>query len=180
MRLRAALLVALVLVAGTMAGRLLRPPEAPLTGQGTAVDGDTLRLDGKRVRLLGLDAPELAQTCRNDSGADWSCGTAAQALMRQLLQQGVTSCAPEGRDRYGRVLAHCAVAGQDVGAAVVTAGLAISDGDYLAEEQQARTRKTGLWAGDFMAPAAWRRSHGEAPSTFSGTVRGWFAALLGQ
>ncbi|HVW94071.1 MAG TPA: thermonuclease family protein [Devosia sp.] len=178
--LRGALLAALVLVAATLAGQLLRAPAAPITGQATAVDGDTLRLEGRRVRLLGVDAPELAQTCRGADGPEWPCGTAAQALMRQLLGRGATSCVPDGRDRYGRVLARCTTDGEDVAALMVKAGLAISAGGYLIEEQQARAGRAGIWAGDFMAPAAWRRSHGEQPPGPLSAFGRRLAALFGR
>ena len=92
---------------------LLQPAPAPFGGSATVVDGDTIRLAGERVRLVGLDAPELAQSCTGADGRQWSCGTAARRLMRQLVDRGKVTCAREGYDRYDRVLARCSARGAD-------------------------------------------------------------------
>lgn len=135
-------------------------PEPALTGTARAVDGDTIRVAGARVRLIGIDAPELAQTCKSADDDDWSCGEAARAALARLLAAGPVECAPHGRDKYRRVLARCSVGGADIGAAMVSAGLAVSYGDYAAEERAARTRRLGLWAGSFERPARFREDEG--------------------
>jgi endonuclease YncB( thermonuclease family) len=45
-----------------------------LEGRAEIVDGDTLRIDGRTVRLQGIDAPETRQTCTDRSGQEWPCG----------------------------------------------------------------------------------------------------------
>jgi endonuclease YncB( thermonuclease family) len=153
---------------------LLQPAPAPFGGSASAVDGDTIRLAGERVRLVGLDAPELAQSCTGADGRQWGCGTAARRLMRQLLARGEVTCTPQGYDRYDRVLARCSAGGADLGAAVVGAGLAVADGGYLAEQAAAQGRKAGIWAGSFTPPAQWRREQqGETEPNLFDVVRGW-------
>ena len=143
-------------------GALISEPAAtPISGVATVVDGDTLRLDGERVRLLNIDAPELDQTCQDVQGADWGCGRSARAALQALIAGRHVSCAPQGRDRYGRLLAHCRVAGTDIAQAIVGQGLAVAEGGYFGEEAGARTARRGIWAGDFITPAQWRRQHGE-------------------
>src|SRR5690242_19546586 len=46
---------------------------AIIGGTGRVVDGDTLDVGTTRVRLEGIDAPEIAQTCQNVAGASWNC-----------------------------------------------------------------------------------------------------------
>lgn len=128
-----------------------------MTATARASDGDSLHLGGDRVRLLGLDAPELAQMCRDEKGADWPCGRAARDAMAALLRQGQLTCHPEGRDRFERMLAHCSVAGADIGARLVADGWAVATDNYHGEEQAARRARKGIWRGGFELPRDWRR-----------------------
>ena len=153
------LAVLVLLLIAVIVGHFV-PAGPPLTGRATAVDGDTLRLGGDRIRILGIDAPELEQDCTDASGTPWPCGQAAHSRMVDLLKGVNVDCPPQGHDRYGRVLAHCSAGSADVGQAMVRAGLAVSDGDYFGDEAQARNDKAGIWAGLFMEPALWRRQHG--------------------
>ena len=164
-----ALIVAIALLAS-----LFQPPAATLAGQAEAVDGDTLRFGPTRVRLVGLDAPELDQTCIDANGDEWTCGTKAKVFVAALVRGGATTCVASGRDRYGRVLAKCTVSNLDVGDAIVAAGWAVADFDYAVTEAAARIARRGIWAGRFERPADWRRDHGnEAPGLWE-WIRAWF------
>src|SRR5262249_42664949 len=141
------------------------PAQVPLIGQPQAVDGDTIRLGGARIRLWGVDAPEARQDCLDASGRSWACGEAATARLRAMLAGGPASCTPQDRDRYGRVVAGCSTAGRDLGARMVALGLAVdwprySKGAYRDEEEAARSEKIGMWAGSFTLPWRWRQEHG--------------------
>src|SRR3569833_2030105 len=100
------LAIVALLAAAVMLSRMVEP-SSPLAGHATAVDGDTLRLGGSRIRILGIDAPELSQDCTDRSGIDWPCGEVAREAMFSLLKGGDVICQPRGRDRYLRVLARC-------------------------------------------------------------------------
>ncbi len=154
----------------------LEPVPPPLGGSAHAVDGDTVRFGEVRVRLLGIDAPELGQMCADRQGLHWSRGETARAAMIGMVESRKMLCAPHGHDKYGRLLARCSADGKDIAAAMVGAGLAVSDPDYGAEEAGARAAATGIWAGPFLAPADWRRQHGGTPAerNFFGWLRGWF------
>ncbi|MBF9232104.1 thermonuclease family protein [Microvirga sp. BT350] len=129
-----------------------------LDGRAYAVDGDTIRLRDTRIRLKGIDAPELDQTCLK-AGQSYPCGEQARnALIAIILKQQV-ECRLSGRDRYKRPLAHCAVGGKDIGARMVEEGWAVAYGGYAGEEALARRRSAGLWAGTFEYPRDWRRKH---------------------
>lgn len=149
-------------------------PEPPMVGTAAIVDGDTLRIGTTRIRLIGLDAPELAQTCTGADGADWPCGRQARSFAEQIAGGRTVACVPSGRDRYARVLARCSVEDGDLGREIVGAGWAVADMDYGVEAARARAAHAGIWAGTFTAPAEWRRTHGEAPPSFFDWLRGLF------
>ncbi len=147
---------------------LASPAAAEFAGRGRALDGDTLDLGGRSVRLFGVDAPETAQTCGAADGRDWACGAAAKARLAALIDGRDLVCAALDRDRYGRVVATCAVDGADLGAALVGEGLAwaylqYSDA-YAALEAQARAAGLGLWQGPAIAAWDWRRAQGFRPA----------------
>jgi len=158
--LRDLLLTALILLfLGLVVVRLDGVRQEAMSGRARIVDGDTLVLDGKRIRLVGIDAPELRQVCRRD-GRDWSCGTEARGYLAALIGDAQISCKSDGSDRYDRLLAVCSARNLDLNAAMVGAGFAIAFGNYDAEEETARKARLGLWAGTFDAPRTWRQTHG--------------------
>lgn len=126
------------------------------------IDGDTLEMAGRRVRLRGVDAPEIAQTCFK-SGAVVRCGEEARDALSALVRDREVACRASGLDRYGRELAVCRAGGIDIGGALVRRGLAVAYGGYEAEERAARAERVGLWAGSFERPADYRKLHPRGP-----------------
>ncbi len=153
-----ALAVGILIAAAGALAVLRMTPESDLTGAATAIDGDSLRISGVEIRLKGIDAPELQQTC-TVSGRPTSCGRESFVALRQLLSGGLATCIGSERDRYGRLLARCRVRGIDVGATMVREGRAVAFGAYQSEEAEARARYAGIWAGEFERPRDWRRAH---------------------
>jgi endonuclease YncB( thermonuclease family) len=78
------------------------------------LDGDTMQIGEVRVRLWGIDAPELPSPS----------GRQARAAMRRLVDGRPVRCEPVGRDRYGRTVARCFAGDVDLGAAMIRAGKA--------------------------------------------------------
>lgn len=127
------------------------------------VDGDTLVLGEVRIRLFGIDAPELSQTCSDMQGAPWGCGTWSKAVLERLVHPGL-SCTPKDIDRYGRTVAVCYdPKGVDVNAAMVAAGAAYAyvkyAKDYIETEQDARAGGIGLWRAAVIPPAQYRAEY---------------------
>jgi endonuclease YncB( thermonuclease family) len=145
--------VAALVVAAAM---LIRPDGRTASGAARVVDGDSLRLAGEDIRLVDIDAPELAQDCQR-GGRPWRCGEAAREALAARIGSRPVACAISGRDRYGRALATCAVEGVDLGAFLVAGGFAVASGAYDAEERAARASRAGLWGGTFEHPSAWRQ-----------------------
>ncbi len=168
-----AVLAAIGLVAVIVA--VLQPPGPVLSGNATAVDGDTLRLGATRIRLVGLDAVERGQTCTAPQ-QDWACGEEASRFLAAAVAGRTTTCRSDGRDRYGRVLARCTAGAGDLGEAVVRAGWATADLEYALALADARLNRRGIWAGRFDDPADWRRAHsGEGDDFWA-----WLASVLGR
>ena len=161
-RPKLALSIGVLVAAGALLAVLRMTPQRDLTGAAVAMDGDSLRVAGEEIRLIGIDAPELHQTCIV-SGRPTSCGRESLAALRSLLAGGLATCVGSERDRYGRLLAHCRVRGVDVGATMVREGRAVAFGAYQAEEAEARARYAGLWAGEFERPRDWRARHPRLP-----------------
>lgn len=136
-----------------------RPAPAPAVRY-SAVDGDSLRAGREDVRLLGIDAPELFQTCRDGRGREWACGRAARDRLAALVAGGRVRCTSEGQDRYGRTLARCSAGPVgDIGETMIREGLAVDfmSGGYGGAEAEARAARRGIWAGSFERPQEWRR-----------------------
>ncbi|GLQ36241.1 succinoglycan biosynthesis protein [Amylibacter marinus] len=121
------------------------------------VDGDTLILYGKSIRLEGIDAPEAGQSCLDKRGKKWACGTAASAALVKLLRGGKLRCKTLDIDRYGRSLARCHVGRNDINAEMVSMGMAWAfvrySQEYVPQEQDAKRGKRGIWQG--RATPAW-------------------------
>jgi len=136
-----------------------RTPQNTLNGIAYVSDGDSLKLKDERIRLLGIDAPELAQTCVDENKKTWQCGKISKKRMKQLIKNKELICTWKERDRYNRLLAKCTLNGNDIGAILVKEGLAVSyrgSNDYLVEQKYAKKNKIGMWAGKFEDPKDWR------------------------
>lgn len=78
-----------------------------------AVDGDTLRCGKERIRLLGIDAPEMPGHCRRGRRCVSGDPHASKLALRSMLN-GRATIKRRGRDRYGRTLARITVNGIDL------------------------------------------------------------------
>jgi len=127
-----------------------------VSGSVRVIDGDSFRLAGDELRLVGIDAPEGRQTCRR-AGRDWRCGEASADRLRQLVKGRDVRCDVEGRDRFDRLLATCFAGPTNLNRLLVAEGWAVAYGDrYLRMEREAKAKKRGLWASEFETPRTWR------------------------
>ena len=122
----------------------------------TVTDGDTLRFGKERVRLWGIDAPEIHQRCPDR----WLAGIEAARKMRELVKGHEVTCESRGHDRYGRTIGLCRADGVDIQAAMVRAGMAWAfvrySSDYVREEEQAKADRLGVHAHGCELAWEWR------------------------
>ncbi len=151
-------MVALKWTAAALAAMLAFPALADVAGPTCVTDGDTLVVNGKRqrnrcvggtrVRLFGIDAPELKQTCRHPNGRDFLCGRAAASFLLEHVRGGTVECRGNSVDRYGRLIAVCFVGGKDLNAMMVAEGWALAYRDYsekyVPQEHAAREGSKGI------------------------------------
>jgi len=142
-----------------VAARLQHLAGADISGEMRVVDGDSLALGDRRLRLKGIDAPELAQRCRRDA-FEYGCGADSASYLRGLVGRHRVDCKGEGIDRYGRDLVRCVADGIDLNETMVRSGHAVAFGDYDLAESRARSESLGIWAGEFETPKQWRAVHG--------------------
>lgn len=162
-----------------------------ISGTARAKDGDSLTVGEKEIRLFGIDAPELDQTCRRD-GAAWPCGAQAANQLAALVRGKTVRCEEAGIDQYGRILARCRTGTTDVNQTMVALGFAVAyrryASDYVTAEASARGNRLGIWAGQFELPSDYRHSE-KASAGASRTSRapaqqapstGWAARTKGS
>ena len=134
----------------------------------TVTDGDTIRMDGERIRIWGIDAPELKQSCLQ-ADHSWFCGIKAREAFLKFIEGASLRCEVVHKDRYSRKVSRCfiistdsRVNGKDIGAEMVRSGWALdyerySRGTYALEQEEARRAERGIWSGKFDLPWEWRR-----------------------
>ncbi len=132
-----------------------------LQGRATVIDGDSLVLDGYRVRIVGLDAPEIGQTC-TANGADVACGEKATQALNAIVTGREIECRVVDEDRYQRLLARCFIGNDDIGERQVSAGWAVATDDYQAAEAAARIAQSGIWSMEFIDPSDWREGNNDS------------------
>ncbi len=135
-------------------------PPVEISGPAVVVDADTIAVRTTRIRLSGIDAPESGQTCRA-AGQSWPCGEQATEALTDRIGDQAVQCEERDRDSFGRIVAVCQLAGQDLNAWLVAQGWAMAyrqfSEAYVAEEAAAAAAGRGIWRGQFVAPWEWRR-----------------------
>jgi endonuclease YncB( thermonuclease family) len=129
-------------------------------GRASVIDGDTIDVHGRRIRLWGIDAPESAQTCKDSAGLSYRCGKEAAFALAEHLGSQPVSCSRKDVDQYGRIVAVCRLGRQDVNGWLVERGYALaypSNQTYLGREAVAKAGRVGIHAGTFVTPWEWRK-----------------------
>ena len=124
------------------------------------VDGDTIVLNGEKIRFSGIDTPELKQTCIYKN-QEVICGVFAKMLLIEKIGNKTPVCISEGKDIYKRTLAECFIDGESLSSFLVRSGYAFAYRKYskkfIEDEEFARTNKLGLWSMKFQYPWDFRK-----------------------
>lgn len=110
------------------------------------VDGDTVVIDNIKIRLQGIDAPELNQKCKfYQTNELYACGEEAKDFLITLIDNHTVKCLRKGIDRYGRVLAYCFVGDSNLNKEMIRSGNAVAyrkyDDSFVIDEIHARKEK---------------------------------------
>ncbi len=126
------------------------------------VDGDTIVLNGEKIRFSGIDTPELKQTCIQDD-QKINCGIHAKLLLVKKIGNNTPECISEGKDVYKRTLAECFINGESLSSFLVRSGYAFAYRKYskkfIKDEEFAKANNLGMWAMSFQYPWDFRKAY---------------------
>ena len=124
------------------------------------IDGDTIILNGEKIRFSGIDTPELKQTCLKDT-EEVGCGMFAKMLLVKKIGNNIPRCIGKEKDFYKRTLAECFVKGESLSKFLVRSGYAFAYRKYstkfVEDEDFAKTNKLGMWSMTFKYPWDFRK-----------------------
>ena len=141
-------------------------------GNPKIIDGDTVHINSKKIRLEGIDAPEIRQQCQKvfleisvivgfNLKKDYPCGVISKEKLIDKINKSQIKCVSSGSDRYKRYLATCYKDKINLNKWMVRNGLAVAykrySKHYLRDEIYAKENKLGLWKGSFIRPEKWRK-----------------------
>ena len=125
------------------------------------IDGDTIILNGEKIRFSGIDTPELKQTCLQGD-QEVGCGMYAKKLLVKKIGNNTPECISEGKDTYKRTLAECFVKGESLSKFLVRSGYAFAYRKYstkfIKDEEYAKANKLGMWSMTFQYPWDFRKA----------------------
>ena len=129
-------------------------------GKAKIIDGDTIHIGNNKIRLHAIDAPETKQRCTKN-GKKWNCGLESTRFLKNLIGNDEIECKTKGQDRYKRYIGVCYKDKIDLNSKMVINGWAIAyryySTDYVTEEEIAKSKKIGIWYGEFEDPYLFRK-----------------------
>ena len=139
--------------------------EEKISGKAFVLDGDSLRVNRKEIRLFGIDAPEYSQTCFNKNNIEYPCGQNSKEFLIKLIGGKKINCFYAQKDKYQRYLSICYLNDVSVNEELVKNGMAVvynftqSDEKMDLLEEQAKKNKLGIWQGPFELPNIYRKKN---------------------
>lgn len=136
-----------------------------ISGIAKITDGDTIRINEKRIRLIGIDAPETSQTCFDANYNEYFCGKIAKEFLINLADNKEVKCFYEKFDKYNRYLAECYIEEKIINQEMIKSGMAVTyffghtDPEMKKLEEFAQENKLGIWQGAFQLPKDYRKTH---------------------
>ena len=136
------------------------------------VDGDTVYINNYKIRLEGIDAPEIQQKCKKEKlkissiigytfYKEYYCGKHSKDNLAVKVKGSKIKCISFTKDRYKRYLAKCFKGKINLNQWMVRNGYAVAyrrySKEYIPDEDFAKENKLGLWQGKFLNPEKWRK-----------------------
>ena len=143
-----------------------------IIGISKVIDGDTIHINNFKIRLEGIDAPEMRQKCKKEFlkisstigfifYKDYNCGEVSKKKLKDKIKESEIKCISSSKDRYKRHIATCFKGQTNLNQWMVRNGYAIAyrryNKKYIPDEDFAKENKLGLWKGKFMKPEKWRK-----------------------
>tara|TARA_B100000900_G_scaffold191840_1_gene162379 strand:- start:159 stop:638 length:480 start_codon:yes stop_codon:yes gene_type:complete len=126
------------------------------------VDGDTIHLNGEKIRFSGIDTPEIKQKCTKNNEVIM-CGIQAKELLINKIKNNKINCVREGKDQYKRTLAECFVNDLSLSSYLVKSGYAFAyrkySNKFIKDEDFAKSNQLGMWSMNFEYPWDWRKKN---------------------
>jgi len=140
-----------------------------ITGFAKVVDGDTIKINSKKIRLYGIDAPEKKQKCKKtyltisfmSFTKDYMCGEVSTEKLIKKINKQKLNCNILDVDRYKRLIGECFKRNINLNSWMVSNGYAVAyrkySKKYVSDEINAKNNKLGIWQGKFEMPWDYRR-----------------------
>ena len=142
-----------------------------ISGFAKVVDGDTIKINSKKIRLYGIDAPEKKQKCKKtyltisfmSFTKDYMCGEVSTEKLIKKINKQKLNCNILDVDRYKRLIAECFKRNINLNSWMVSNGFAVAyrkySKKYVSDEINAKNNKLGIWQGKFEMPWDYRRKN---------------------
>ena len=142
-------------------------------GKAQVIDGDTIKINRKSIRLHGIDAPEMKQLCIDEDKKNYACGLVSKKFLESFIKEVMkiknyenVFCYYKELDRYKRIIGECFVGPKKIyslNSAMTLSGNAVAylrySDKYLDDQNKAKLEKKGIWSGIFIFPEEWRRKN---------------------
>ncbi len=138
-----------------------------IKGKAIIIDGDTIKINGKKIRFGGIDAPEsyymgTKQTCTQDN-KEVFCGKISKDKLIEKIGNNYVNCKIEkNKDKYKRSVGECFIKEESLSVFMVRNGYAFdwpyySRGKFSNDQEYAKMNKLGLWNMKFEYPWIWKK-----------------------
>ena len=143
--------------------------EKKIQGLAKVIDGDTIKILNQKIRLFGIDAPEMKQKCKKPFisisfltlNKEYDCGVVSTIKLKKKIINKEISCLINNKDKYGRFIGECFYKNININGWMVENGYAIAylkySKKFLMLENLAKNNKKGIWQGKFEKPWNWRK-----------------------
>lgn len=153
-----------------------------IVGIPRVIDADTLEVSGQRIRLGGIDAPEMSEECLRADGRRWACGVWATEQARAMLAGQRVHCVDLGQRTYQRVVGRCYLGEQDIAVSLIEAGAARrcaryaraqgQDKAYAAAEARGMQAQAGVFGGPLNPLAGFCDDRQDTPVATGCAIKG--------